>query len=236
MLLVAVQSCHSYISSNVPASTGPKIAHVSKKWLSLISSLLEHCWSFWNTAEQTMQTKKAEKESLYRYKTNKHTVEEDEGIEEEVVRRMFPVYDSVFEEGGKDIFEKVMNDEGNGLKNEKEDEGMVCQFTYEEMEEVSGLHLLLFATNTLGGSHKRNSVLSSKYSLAAFLADIVNCIPGIAWRFIFISVIALLTDFTSEFRFDDRLLRVWWPYLHVQLSTYGTDLQVNGGEKVYTKL
>jgi midasin len=151
--------------------------HASKKWLSLCSSLLEQCWSVWNTSEQLLQAKRAEEDSLYRYRTHKHVIQEEE-VEEEVVRQMFPVYDSTFEEGEGDKFETGMGGEAEGLR-EMEDTEMVCPFTSKEMEEVCDLHLLLFAENTLGDSHRSSGVMSSKYSLAALLADIVSHIPGL---------------------------------------------------------
>lgn len=154
--------------------------HVSKRWLSLCSSLLEQCWSLWSTAEQLLQAKRAEEDSLYRYKAHKHVIRGDEegGAEDEVVRQIFPVYDFMFEEGEKDVFEGETGEGVERLAEEVEDTRLVCQFTCEELKEVSTLHLLLFAKNTLSDPHRDSTVLSQKYSLAALLADIVSYIPG----------------------------------------------------------
>ena len=177
--MLAVRCCKGYVST-IAALTGSKSVQVSKRWLSLCSSLLEYCQSFWSTTEQLLQAKRAEEDSLYRYKAHKHVIGGDEegGVEDKVVRQMFPVYDSLFEEREKDIFEGGIGDGGGGLEEEVDDAGIVCQFTCEEMKELSSLHFLLFVENTLSDPHRNGTVLSQKYSLAALLADNVSCIPG----------------------------------------------------------
>ena len=177
--MLAVRCCKDYIST-FAALTGSKSVHVSKRWLSLSSSLLEYCQSLWRTTEQLLQAKKAEEDSLYRYKAHKHVIGGDEEgeVEDEVVRQMFPVYDSLFEERDNDVFEGGIADGGGRLEEEVDDAGIVCQFTCEEMKEVSSLHHLLFVENTLSDPLRNGTVLSQKYSLAALLADNVSSIPG----------------------------------------------------------
>lgn len=176
ILLVGVRSCHNYISSTI-GTTASASTYVPKRWLSLCSSLLEQCWSLWDAADQTMRAKAVEEESLYCYKTKTHNIGgNEEGEEEESVRQVFPLYDCVFEEGGEGN-KQIEGETEDGERGKKEEEGNtsgVCQFTCEEMEEVSCLHQLLFSQTT----HFNSTLLTSKYSLAASLADIVCHIPG----------------------------------------------------------
>lgn len=167
--MVAVRSCHKYISSTISNIGG---SHISEKWLTLCGSVLEQCWSLWDTAEQTKRAKAAEEDSLYCYRTKTHIVsDDDEGVEEGAVRQIFPVYDCEFE-GGKEERGMEMKEENEpGVSGD-----VVCQLTSEEMEEVSSLHQLLFTHRE--SSQQSSTFLSSKYSLAASLADIISHIPG----------------------------------------------------------
>lgn len=165
--MVAVRACHKYISSaisNIGAS------HISEKWLTLCGCVLEQCWSLWDAAEQSKRAKAVEEDSLYCYRTKTHVVSDDEGVDEGAVRQIFPVYDCEFESG--------QVEEGIEMKEESEPgrDDVACQLTSEEMEEVSSLHQLLFAHRE--NSQQISTFLSSKYSLAASLADLIGHIPG----------------------------------------------------------
>ena len=188
MLLVGVRTCHAYLSTATTstATTSPTAAcsstdctRVPVRWFSLCSSLLEQCWAVWSSAEQAARARAAEEDSLYRYRTKTHLITGDEeGEGEGVVRQMFPVYDCEFEErveeeGGEGEEEGEMEGDVEG------DIGPVCQFSSREMEEVSSLHLLLFATTRSHTCPDSCSVAgSSRYSLAATLATIAGPTPG----------------------------------------------------------
>ena len=169
MLMVAVRSCYEFILSTISNIGG---SHISEKWLSLCGLVLEQCWSLWDAAEQTKRAKAIEEDSLYCYRTKTHIVsDDDEGVEEGAVRQMFPVYDCEFESGKEE----------RGIETKEESEpgevgDVVCQLSSEEMEEVSSLHQLLFTRRE--SSQQSSTFLSSKYSLAASLTDIISCIPG----------------------------------------------------------
>ena len=187
MLLVGVRTCHAYLSTTTTttstATTSPcsstDCARVPVRWFSLCSSLLEQCCLVWSSAEQAARARAAEEDSLYRYRTKTHVITGDEeGEGEGVVRQMFPVYDCEFEEGVEE--EGGEGEEEGEMEGDVEsDIGPVHQFSSREMEEVSSLHLLLFATSRSPTRPDSCSVAgSSRYSLAATLATIAGPTPG----------------------------------------------------------
>lgn len=165
--MIGVRSCHNYITTITNSITIPQ------KWNLLCSTLVDMCWSFWDTAEQSTKIRIAEESSLYRYRTTTHDiVDEEVEPEEGVVRQMFPLYDSEFDEV---IYEGMEHEMCN---DDDKDMDIVCQFTTSEMEEISNLHQLFLASHLQANQHKKYSVLSSKYSLASALVDIIGIIPG----------------------------------------------------------
>lgn len=137
-----------------------------------------------------MRTKSAEDNSLFKYKTRTHVIstEVEDEVKEGVVRQLFPVYDSEFEELSIDsAVEGAVNEDMKGrdeddIQVEGED---VCQFTSEEMEEVSCLHQLLLTSNSSTNSHQEH-LFMERYSLASSLAGFISQLPGMSYIYIYI--------------------------------------------------
>ena len=178
--MVGVRTYHSYLSSIDTSGCIPK------RWLTKCSSLLELCWSQWAKAEEAARAKAIEEESLYRYKTKTHIITGDEATEEGVVRELFPIYDSVFEDGlkeeggdGEEFGEGSGMEDGAAdgtVQGSEEGSGVICRFSNEQVEEIASLHLLLFSKG-----HYRSSGTSADecgYSLAATLTDVIGPVPG----------------------------------------------------------
>ena len=178
--MVGVRTYLSYLSS---INT---YGYIPKRWLTKCASLLELCWSQWVKALEAAQAKAIEEESLYRYRTKTHIITDGEATDEGVLRELFPIYDSVFEDGLKEEGgDSEEFEEGSGIENGvvdgrvqgvEEESGVICGFSNEQLEEIASLHLLLFSKGQY-----RSFVISADecgYSLAATLTDVIGPVPG----------------------------------------------------------
>lgn len=130
-----------YISRSLPA--------VPLYLYNTLLSLLHHCCHLWLTANQYQEMKKAEEESLYRYKSKVHTIDipsdgvgGDNSKEDDLLKTMFPKFDHEFTADDGTRAER----QGPGDDVEV-DQCDLCQFTDEEMDRVVSLQSHLFTPN-----------------------------------------------------------------------------------------
>ena len=115
-------------------------------------SLLHHCCQLWLTADQYEEMKKAEEDSLYRYKSKVHIIDlssdganGDSSKENELLQTLFPQFDHEFTVDSDGTTTDTTTEQ-QAATNDKveEDQHNLSQFTDEEMDRIVRLQSYLF--------------------------------------------------------------------------------------------
>ena len=152
--------------------------------LPVLEELLDHWWSLWSASEAESRAKELEDQSLYRYRSKTHIIQEsEEEVSESQLQEMFPVYKEWTEEEDEMSVDKEEK-EGDGQGEEEGDiEGSseatrvgCLKFSSEELQLVVNIHLKLHAINSEDLLIKNSKDIS--YEMGSNLTRLMERIPG----------------------------------------------------------
>ena len=148
----------------------------------MAAEVLEQCWSLWSRAEEHLRVREREEQSLYKFRSKTHVVQDTECEENErQLRNLFPSYEESMEEemGGRG--EEMVGDEEekedgaeNGVVGRKEE---VASFCVEDLQHIANLHLLLYGENVEKSVCPHDS-RKMAYRLGSGLTNSLGTIPG----------------------------------------------------------
>lgn len=147
--------------------------------------MLELCWTLWSTAEEHLRAKELEEQSLYRFKSKTHIIQDSE---EEVCARqlkdMFPSYEEFVEEEDEssESVENMDEDDGGGREEGSETyvvgAGALVKFSAEDLQRVANLHLLMYREKVELSSSRAPNSKTMLYELSNYLTTSLGSIPG----------------------------------------------------------
>ena len=150
----------------------------------MVEKLLDHWWRLWSASEAELRAKEQEEQSLYKYRSKTHVIQESEDdISESQLREMFPVFEDWEDEDGVMAMEEdggvdeVEEEDGSGGKGKMAEEDInAVTLTSDELQSVANLHQMLYNEDTLPAVVKSSQDMS--YQLGNTLTKMMECIPG----------------------------------------------------------
>ncbi len=150
----------------------------------MVEKLLDHWWRLWSASEAELRAKEKEEQSLYKYRSKTHVIQESEDdISESQLREMFPVFEDWEDEDGVMAMEEdggvdeVEEEDGSGGKGKMAEEDInAVTLTSDELQSVANLHQMLYNEDTLPAVVKSSQDMS--YQLGNTLTKMMECIPG----------------------------------------------------------
>jgi len=164
----------SYLTEHVQS-----VVCVRQCQLPVVEEMLSHWWGVWSVARAESRAREMEEQSLYKYRSKTHVIQEsEEEVSESQLREMFPVYEEWTEEEEMDVEE-----DGGGREEEGEAEGSPeathggCEmFTSEEWQFVVDLHLKLH--NGDAAQLQLKNFRDIAYEIGSSLTRLLERIPG----------------------------------------------------------
>ncbi len=152
--------------------------------LPVVEKLLDHWWRLWSASEAELRAKEQEEQSLYKYRSKTHVIQESEDdISESQLREMFPVFEDWEDEDGVMAMEEdgrvdeVEEEDGSGGKGKMAEEDInAVTLTSDELQSVANLHQMLYNEDTIPAVVKSSQDMS--YQLGSTLTKMMECIPG----------------------------------------------------------
>lgn len=150
--------------------------------LPVVESVLELCWILWSGAEEHLRTKELEEQSLYKFRSKTHLIQESEGeVSERQLKEMFPSYEEPLEEemsGSMDTMEEDERGREGELETDVVRDSAIVKFSVEDLQHVASLHLLLYGEK-VDWSVRTPDVRQLSYEISSYLTNSLQNIPGI---------------------------------------------------------
>ena len=146
--------------------------------LPVVERVLELCWTLWSVAEEHLRQKEIEEQSLYKFRTKTHVIQDsEEEVCERQLRDMFPSYEGSMEDelsGGAENMEEDKGRTEDGL--DTDITGAPLKFSEDEVRHVAHLHLLMYGEVDPSSRPLDSEKIS--YELSSCLTNSLGSIPG----------------------------------------------------------
>ena len=175
MILLAL----SYLTEHVQS-----ISLLRNSEFPVVEKLLDYCWSLWLAAEADQRARNLEEESLYKYRSKTHVIQESEDeVSERQLREMFPSYKELMDEEMSVEEMSESEDEMETEGNAGGDSDSAISFNSEELYFIANLHLKLYHMDNIPLQMAASRDMS--YKLGSSLTRLMEHIPGkelVLWK------------------------------------------------------
>lgn len=159
-----------------------------------VHCLLNELWSVWKRAEASLQLETIEAESLYRWRTREHIIEQtSDNVTDEMLDTVFPSFDSYFTD------QMEVEDQQTDTRDSKSEQHLKLES--EDSNAVCALHMLLHNKEPFSVSKQPQNTALELYQLCSLWHSKLTFIPGESFiaTFLFIIIYVLYSGLRADY-------------------------------------